>query len=277
HRCRMRPARPGFGPGRRALGGGARLHRRARHAPPACRSAGRPRRLGRRYDPLGEARHGAAHGGERNHGGEGRQATGSDARPQPGALAGHGDSVAAPILWATLDTALLTVVNETTGVMVAKQPGATPARIQARVGSLPSNPIAIRVLAAADTLLAAGPRRDSVSLAAQPDSLSDSLTVRLQDTTAAGPVDLSGRPVAFALSVYPGGGPGANVALVTSDTARAPLAADTVTTRVGIAAVKLRLLAGPLPDSAVVTASARRAIGTLIAGAPVMFVVRFLP
>ena len=198
-------------------------------------------------------------------------------RPHAVALDGHGDSVAATILWATLDTALLTVVNETTGVMVAKQPGATPARIQARVGSLPSNPIAIRVLAAADTLFAAGPRRDSVSLAAQPDSLSDSLTVRLQDTTAAGPVDLSGRPVAFALSVYPGGGPGANVALVTSDTARAPLAADTVTTRVGIAAVKLRLLAGPLPDSAVVTASARRAIGTLIAGAPVMFVVRFLP
>src|SRR5438105_4329162 len=136
---------------------------------------------------------------------------------------------------------------------------------------------ATQALRAADTLFAAGPRRDSVSLAAQPDSLSDSLTVRLQDTTAAGPVDLSGRPVAFALSVYPGGGPGANVALVTSDTARAPLAADTVTTRVGIAAVKLRLLAGPLPDSAVVTASARRAIGTLIAGAPVMFVVRFLP
>lgn len=196
-------------------------------------------------------------------------------RPHAYALDGHGDSVAATILWATLDTALLTVVNETTGVMVAKRPGATPARIQARVGNLPSNPIAIRVLAAADTLFAAGPTRDSVSLAAKPDSLSDSLTVRLQDTTAAGPVDLSGRRVAFALNVYPG--PGANVTLVTSDTARAPVAADTVATKVGLAAVKLRLLAGPLPDSAVVTASARRAIGALIAGSPVSFVVRFLP
>src|SRR5439155_26520740 len=98
-----------------------------------------------------------------------------------------------------------------------------------------------------------------------------------QDRTAGGPVDPSGRPVGCARSVDPGGGPGATVALVTSDTARAPLAADTVTTRVGIAAVKLRLLAGPLPDSAVVTASARRAIGTLIAGAPVMFLVRCLP
>src|SRR5205823_14640828 len=105
---------------------------------------------------------------------------------------------------------------------------ATPARIQASVGDLTSNPIAIRMLAAADTLFAAGPARDSVSLAAKPDSLSDSLKVRLQDTTATGPVDLSGRPVAFALTVYPG--PGANVALVTSDTARAPVAADTVST-----------------------------------------------
>src|SRR5207244_2421582 len=122
--------------------------------------------------------------------------------PTPAATAG---------LWATRDTALLTVVNETTGVMVAKQPSATPARIQASVGPLPSNPIAIRVLAAADTLFAPGATRDSVSLAAKPDSLSDSLTVRLQDTTAAGPVDLSGRPVAFALTVYPGGGPGAHV------------------------------------------------------------------
>ena len=188
---------------------------------------------------------------------------------------GHGDSVAATVLWATLDTALLTVVNDTTGVMVGKQASATPARIEARVENLFSNPIAIRVLAAADTVFAAAPTRDSVSLAAQPDSLSDSLTVRLQDTTAAGPVDLSGRPIAFALTVYPG--PGTNVALVTSDTARAPVAADTVTTTVGLAAVKLRLLDGPVPDSAVVTASARRAVGTLVAGSPVTFVVRFLP
>src|SRR5437660_859992 len=137
-------------------------------------------------------------------------------RPHGYALDGFGDSVAATILWATLDTALLTVVNETTGVMVAKQPSATPARIQARVGNLPSNPIAIRVLAAADTLFAAGPTRDSVSLAARLDSLSDSLTVRLQDTTAAGPVDLSVRPVAFALTVYPGGWPGGTVAFVTA-------------------------------------------------------------
>ncbi|PYO70129.1 MAG: hypothetical protein DMD69_00625 [Gemmatimonadetes bacterium] len=198
-------------------------------------------------------------------------------RPIGVALDGRGDPVPATILWATFDTALLTVVNDTTGVMVARAGSATPARIQASVGDLTSNPIAIRMLAAADTLFAAGPARDSVSLAAKPDSLSDSLKVRLQDTTATGPVDLSGRPVAFALTVYPGPGGGANVALVTSDTARAPVASDTVTTTTGIAVVKLRLLAGPLPDSAVVTAAARRAIGTAVPGSPITFVVRFLP
>jgi len=195
------------------------------------------------------------------------------------ALDGRGDSVPATILWATFDAALLTVVNDTSGVMVARAGSATPARIQASVGDLPSDPIAIRMLAAADTVFAAGPARDSVSLAAKPDSLSDSLKVRLQDTTATGPVDLSGRPVAFALTVYPapGGGAGGNVALVRSDTARAPVAGDTVTTATGIAVVKLRLLAGPLPDSAVVTAAARRAIGTDVPGSPITFVVRFVP
>src|SRR5213080_3119408 len=102
-------------------------------------------------------------------------------RPIGVALDGRGDPVPATILWATFDTALLTVVNDTTGVMVARAGSATPARIQASVGDLTSNPIAIRMLAAADTLFAAGPARDSVSLAAKPDSLSDSLKVRLQD------------------------------------------------------------------------------------------------
>src|SRR5439155_1404334 len=136
----------------------------------------------------------------------------------------------------------------------ARHPGAPrPGRVRAhagrhRGGALRGSRAGVLLLALA-TAAACGPLGPALD---QVVSLSDSLTVRLQDTTAAGPVDLSGRPVAFALSVYPGGGPGANVALVTSDTARAPLAADTVTTRVGIAAVKLRLLAGPLPDSAVV-------------------------
>jgi len=37
------------------------------------------------------------------------------------------------------------------------------------------------------------------------------------------------------------------------------------------------LIAGPLPDSVLVTASAHRAVGTPVPGSPVTFVVRFLP
>ncbi|HEV2749934.1 MAG TPA: hypothetical protein VGV12_05350 [Gemmatimonadales bacterium] len=45
----------------------------------------------------------------------------------------------------------------------------------------------------------------------------------------------------------------------------------------GIASVKLRLIAGPVPDSVVVAAIARRAVGDTVPGSPVTFVVRFLP
>ena len=114
-------------------------------------------------------------------------------RPHGYALDGFGDSVAATILWATLDTALLTVVNETTGVMVAKQPGATPARIQASVGNLPSNPIAIRVLAAADTLFAPGATQHLRAFLAHPPKGPDAqkwiehANQALRDLGASGP------------------------------------------------------------------------------------------
>src|SRR5206468_285780 len=75
-------------------------------------------------------------------------------RPRARALDGRGDSVAAPIYWASLDTANLLVVDSTTGVTVARQPGT--GRLQARVVNLRSNPRPILVLAAADTLFAPG-------------------------------------------------------------------------------------------------------------------------
>jgi hypothetical protein len=64
--------------------------------------------------------------------------------PQARALNGRGDSVSAAIAWATLDTAVLNVVNSTTGVTEARRPGT--GRLQARVGTLRSNLLAIRVL-----------------------------------------------------------------------------------------------------------------------------------
>jgi len=147
------------------------------------------------------------------------------------------------------------------------------------VGNLYSNPILIRTLAAADTLRAAGATVDTVTLSA--DSLSDSLAVAVADTieSASGgdslTVALAGRSVVYTIT-YPGA-PGP-VTLVTSDTAHALVTTDTVATATsGIAHVKLRLIAAPIPDSVVVTASARRAVGTAVPGSPVTFVVRFQP
>jgi hypothetical protein len=193
-------------------------------------------------------------------------------RPRARALNGRGDSVAATILWATLDTALLAVVNETTGKLVGKRPGAD-ARIQARVGNLRSNLILVDVLAAADTLVATDTTADTVTVSA-PDSLSDSLPVRVADTTG-GVVGLGGRPVVWAITAPTGSGA---VTLVTNDTARALVTVDTVATNgSGIAAIRVRLIADPRPDSAIVEARAQRAVGTTIPGSPVTFVVRFLP
>ena len=200
-------------------------------------------------------------------------------RPLARALDGRGDSVASPIYWASLDTANLMVLDSTTGVTVGRQPGT--GRLQARVGTLPSNPLAVRVLAAADTLFAPVPTRtvDTVTISATvpPDSLSDSLTVELADTVSNPPstVPLAGRPITYAITYPATPGP---VTLVTSDTAHALVTVDTViTSSAGTAAVKVRLLAPPLPDSVVVTASARRATGAAVPGSPVTFVVRFRP
>jgi hypothetical protein len=194
-------------------------------------------------------------------------------RPRARALNGRGDSVAATILWTTLDTALLAVGNETTGKLVGKRPGAD-ARIQARVGNLRINLILVDVLAAADTLVAPGDTADTVTVSA-PDSLSDSLSVRA-DTTG-GLAGLRGRPVVWAITAPTGAGSG-SVTLVTDDTARALVTVDTVVTSgSGIAAIQVRLIADPRPDSAIVEARAQRAVGTTIPGSPVTFVVRFLP
>ena len=194
-------------------------------------------------------------------------------RPHARALDGRGDSVAATIAWAALDTTLA-VVDPASGRTVGRFPGT--GRLQASTGTLKSNLLNIRIVPAADTLFAPGQTVDVVSLAARPDSLSDSLATQLQDTTAAGPVNLSGRRVVFALTRYPAGA--GQATLVTTDTSvHVPVTTDTVKTQVGVAAVRVRLLGGPLPDSVVVMASANRAIGAAVPGSPVKFIVEFQP
>jgi len=190
---------------------------------------------------------------------------GDTIQPHARALNGRGDSVAAIITWAALDTLIVQVVDTNTGATLGKKAGS--GRIQARVGSLRSNPVAVVVNADADTLFAAGPVRDTVTASTSADSLSDSLKVQLQDLPAGGsPVNLTNRPVTFQIT-YPIGGAG--FTLEPQD--------SLLTGTGGVAAVRVRLLSRTLPDSAVVTASAFRANGQPVPGSVVTFVVEFVP
>ena len=201
--------------------------------------------------------------------------------PHARVLDGHGDTVAATIRWSVPDSAdsvALTLLDNTTGQTIVNQPGKT-GRLLARGDNLVSNPISIRTLAAADTVVAAGTVADTVTLSA--DSISDSLKVEVADTieSAGGgdslTVPLPGRPVVYAITEPNTPGP---VTLITADSMRALITTDTVTTAAsGIAFVKVRLLHAPVPDSVVVQGVARRAVGDTVPGSPVTFVVRFVP
>lgn len=185
--------------------------------------------------------------------------------PRARALNGRGDSVAAPLAWASLDPAIVTVVDSAAGATLGVSAG--NGRIQARVGNLRSNPITVTVQPPADTARAEGVTRDTVVVSGPPpDSLSDSLRVRVAATPST-PLNLVRRLVTFDMGTYPAGASGAT--LVPNDTVR--------TTTQGIAVVQVRLLGGPRPDSVVVTARAQRANGTPVPGSPITFVVEFRP
>jgi hypothetical protein len=189
----------------------------------------------------------------------GRIEVGGTLRPHARALDGQGDSVAATITWATLDTAILSV-DSGTGATLGKAAG--NGRIQAHAGNLRSNPLSITVLAALDSISASGSTVDTVTVST-PDSLSDSLSV----AAWVGKVAAAGRRVRFVATIYPGGG--TTVTFVPGD--------SVPTNSVGLAVVQLRYTGGPRPDSVVVLASARHGDGTAVAGSPVHFVVGFRP
>jgi hypothetical protein len=64
--------------------------------------------------------------------------------PRARALNGVGDSVAADVFWAALDSAVLALLDSTAGEFLAKKVGT--GRIQARVGTLRSNPLPVTVV-----------------------------------------------------------------------------------------------------------------------------------
>lgn len=70
-------------------------------------------------------------------------AVGDTLVPHARALNGRGDSVPAPIRWAALDTGFVAVVDSLSGATVGRKPG--NGQIQARAGSLRSNPLTVIV------------------------------------------------------------------------------------------------------------------------------------
>ena len=73
----------------------------------------------------------------------GRIILGDTLHPLARALNGRGDSVAAPIFWSALDTAIIAVLDSGTGATLGKAVGT--GRLQARTGALRSNPQSVIV------------------------------------------------------------------------------------------------------------------------------------
>jgi len=177
-------------------------------------------------------------------------------RPSARALNGRGDSTAAPIVWSALDTSLQ-VVDSLTGLTVGRVVGS--GRLQARVGTLRSNPVTITVIAPLDSMRVSGP--DTVVVPA-PDSLSDSLKIQVFGPTGA----TASRKIALTIT-FPLGAPG--LTLVPGDTVR--------TGGTGLAVFQVRASGITRPDTVVVSASALHAGGTPVPGSPLTFVVEFVP
>ena len=181
-------------------------------------------------------------------------------RPRARALNGIGDSVQAELSWASLDTAVLAVLDSTTGVSISKTIGS--ARLQARTGNLFSNPQTVTVLTRLDSIRVLGAARNTVFAA---DSLSDSLQVQAFALGGAIPAN---RRVVFTKTTFPA-----------SDSMVTLVPKDTVFTNpsTGVAVVQVRLGTGPVPDSVVVTATMKHVNRTPVQGSPLTFVVEFRP
>jgi hypothetical protein len=185
---------------------------------------------------------------------------GDTLRPLGRALNAQGDSVAAQIFWASLDTTIR-VLDSATGATVGKTVGT--GLLQARAGSLRSNPQNVFVASRLDSVVAAGPLRDTVTVSA-PDTLSDSLMVKVFAADSESP---AGRAVVYTAAIFP----------ASVSTVKFVRGGTVFTDATGLAFEQLKLSPGTVPDSVVVTAAVRRFNGTPIPGSPVTFVVVFRP
>jgi hypothetical protein len=181
---------------------------------------------------------------------------------------GGGSIPGAAIRLAVIDTALL-AVDSADQAVVGRIPGAN-ARVVALSGNLRSDPLAIQVLAKADSVEAVGATVDTL---AATDTASAPLSVTLLDlhTVAGTRTPLSGRAVTFAIVQPAFASFDAATAVLGNDS----LSAQATTSAAGVASVMVKRKGAAQPDSVVVQATARRASGAVVAGSPVRFVVRF--
>lgn len=191
-------------------------------------------------------------------------------RPTGRALNGLGDSVGGQQLyWTSLDTAIIAVLDSTTGATITKSVGV--GRLLARVGNLLSNPQNVTVLARLDSMNALSATRDTIALA--PDSVGkvDSLSSPLQIAAFATGGVPSGRRVVYTATTFP-----ASDSLVTF-VPNVVLTSATSTSALGSTQLAVRFHAGTPPDSVLVSATMKRPNGTPIPGSPVSFVVVITP
>jgi hypothetical protein len=180
-----------------------------------------------------------------------------------------GDSVTgAVVTLIVLDTAALRV--DSAGVGVIGRVPATAARVVAFSGALRSDPLSIRVLAAADSIGATGVVALTVAAA---DSQSGPLATAVLDltTTTGQAAPLSSRPVRYSI-VFP---VFVDLSSATAVLGNDSLDATVLTATGGTTSVVVKRRGAAQPDSAVVLASAVRGTGATVTGSPVRFVVRF--
>lgn len=178
--------------------------------------------------------------------------------PSARGLNGNGDSIAATIFWASLDTAIIQVLDSTTGVSLGKAVGT--GRLQARVDELRSSPQPVQVLARLDSLR---PNGDTTDTVVAPDSISNALSVKAYATGG----EATTRRIVYSGTTFPAGS--STITFLPND--------SVLTSSIGVASVQIKFVSGTLPDSVVVLATMRRLDGTQISGSPVKFVVEFQP
>ena len=147
-------------------------------------------------------------------------------------------------------------------------------RVVALSGSLQSDPLAVTVTAAPDSLTLIG---QSVDTVAATDTVSAPLVVQLLDlhSDSAQATGLTAKPVSFTVVTPVFDSLAAATATLSNDSLTAVVLTGSVP-EVGAASVTVRRQGPPpQPDSVVVEARATRANGGSVRGSPVTFVVHF--